>query len=166
MLVPPASQQPHPACGERIAGAAMPWHPGLEQEGSAQAWLPTWSAEKPSELLACEVLSMVWQQDVLNDARTATQGSCSWVPSCLQMASGKTRQWSPRRACSYWETNPEQRVGGEFCHSLGGRRKRGIRADGRSPPIWYWLWQAVVSMGLSCCFDPSLLIAGIAVSNV
>lgn len=154
--------QPHPACGERTAGAAVPWQQGSEHE----VWLPTESAGKPSELPACEVLSMVWQQDVLSDARTATQGSCSWVPSFLQMASGETKQRSPRRACSYWETNPEQRVGGRFCHSLEGRRKRGNRADGCSLPIWYWLWQAVVSMGLSCCFDPSLLIAGIAVSNV
>lgn len=105
--------QPHPACGERMAGAAVPWHQVSEQESSAQVSLPTWCAGKPSELPACEVLSMVWQQDVVNDAGTATEGSCSYVPSFLQMASGKTKQWSPRRASSYWETNHEQRGEGD-----------------------------------------------------
>lgn len=49
-----------------------------------------------------------------------------------------------------------------FTHSLRGRKKGQVDAL----PARNWLWQAGVSRGPSCCSDPSLLIVGIAVSNV
>ena len=49
-----------------------------------------------------------------------------------------------------------------FTRSVKGRRKGQMDAL----PTRNWLWQAGVSRGPSWCSDPSLLIVGIAVSNV